>query len=135
MADLVQTAANVRPPMLDSKVKLGTAGENITAGEPVYLKAADKKIWRADANDSAQAEVKGIAVTNGTTNGGVLYATGNDLNIGATLTVGETYILSANVGKIAPIGDAAAGMYITHLGVGMSTSLLRLNVYNSGILR
>jgi len=132
MADLSQTAANVvADPGFTSQS--GTFGGAIDAGMPVYVDTADNKLKSADNNASAlTATVLGLALNGGANGQPGVVITKGDINIGATLVVGETYVLSATAGKICPIGDLAAGNYVTVLGVAISTSKLRLAPIVSG---
>ena len=57
------------------------------------------------------------------------------IDLGATLTVGETYVVSTNVGAIAPIGDLTTGDYTKILGVATATDALKLGIYNSGVAK
>jgi hypothetical protein len=46
------------------------------------------------------------------------------INLGATLVVGEVYVVSATLGAIAPIGDLVSTNFVTPLGTAISTSVL-----------
>jgi hypothetical protein len=133
MADLSITTANVRLKSA-GRVTVQTAGESLVEGDPVYL-ATDNKWYRCDANDGAiKARCGGIALTSAAANGFFVMAQpGCDLDIGATLAVGETYVVSVNVGKIAPIGDLASSSWVTTLGVATATSTLRFEPVVSGV--
>jgi hypothetical protein len=133
MADLSQTAASVAP---GSNAKIDhtkTAGATMTAGTPVYIDSADGKAKKADNNVSAAlANVYGILL-NGCSDGQpCAIQTEGDINLGATLTVGETYILSATAGAIAPMGDISTN-YVTILGVARTAALLQLKINAAGI--
>jgi hypothetical protein len=136
MADLSQTPANVKVMAGSARVLISQAGEAITQGQPVYL-ATDNKWYRCDANDGAiKANCDGIALTSAATSGFFVRALpGSDVDVGATLVIGETYIVSVNVGAIAPIGDLASASYVTPLGVAVGATTLRFNPKPSGIQR
>lgn len=133
MADLTVTAANV----VGSDVSIGdgTAGATITAGQTVYVDATDSsKVKLADADASeAAAETKGIALHGASSGQPIRYATKGSLNPGATVTVGTIYVQSATAGGIAPSADLLAGDYVTILGVGISASLIDLDIKASGV--
>lgn len=133
MANLTQTAANVAKN--SGSETYATAGESITAGMPVYLKSSDSKIYQCDSNvTSAEAACVGIALCSAAASQPVVYAqSGATVDLGATLTVGETYVLSATKGAIAPVGDLATNDYVTHLGVASAADNLNLRIYASGI--
>ena len=137
MADLSQTPSSVKLMSAGARVNTGQAGEAITQGQPIYQLASDGKWYRCDANDGqAKAECRAIALTPASTNGYLAYALpGADIDVGATLIVGQTYIVSANVGAIAPISDLATASWVTTLGVAVAATTLRFNPQPSGIQR
>jgi hypothetical protein len=134
MADLSVTAANVVVGT-GAKIRHGTAGATIEAGEVVYLDAADSKFKLADA-DSATAAIRspaGIAL-NGAANGQPLaICTGGPLTIGATLSVGATYYLSPTAGGIAPAADILSGDYPVILGLATSATVLNVKIQEAGV--
>jgi len=133
MADLTQTAANVLAQSGAKIDRTGVAGASLTRGMPVYIDPADYKAKIADNNVSATlANVYGLALGDVADGQPVAICTEGDINIGATLVVGETYVLSATAGKICPIADVSTN-YVTILGVAISASLLRLKPIVSGI--
>ena len=127
MADLVITAASVNPIGSTAQTKLVQAGEAIAQGEAVYLNSTDSKHYKADADLSeAAAKAVGVALTPSAMNGYFVVQIGGSINLGATLTKGELYVVSATGGAIAPFGDLVAGDWITFLGVASSASELIL---------
>ena len=137
MADLSQTAANVgltndAGSQIDaSKVY----GEAVTQGNAVYLKTSDNKYWKADADAAATASADGIALTPGAADEYGVVCTEGYVDLGATLTVGETYVVSTTAGGIAPIADLGSGDYTTILGVATAADTLELNIYVSGVAK
>lgn len=136
MADLTQNAANVAINDSDVKYRLVQFGEAVTQGMPVYRKAADGKYWKAQ-NDgtAAEADVVGIALTKGAANGWGFIATEGNIDIGATLAVGQTYCLSNGYGTICPVADVGSAEYPTNLGVASSTSNLMFKPQAGGVLK
>lgn len=140
MADLTQTPANVAVGS-NIAVTLVVAGEAIVQGEPVYRSSLDSYYYKADADAEASADVKGIAVTPAGASGDRFVLAANksgqtgDINLGATLTQGETYVVSTNSGKIAPIGDLTTGDYVTYLGVASSSTILKLRSNATGVAK
>ncbi len=57
------------------------------------------------------------------------------VNLGATLTVGTTYVVSATKGAIAPIADLTTLDYVTILGTASTTALLDFVVTSTGIVK
>jgi len=117
MANLSQTAANVAIGSVSTRVRVVQAGESITQGMPVYRLSSDSKYYQSDANASAAAsDCDGIALTPAATDGYFVIVepgVGAKVNLGATLTVGQTYTVSATKGAICPIADLTTGDYPT----------------------
>ena len=132
MADLTQTAANVGIKSKTIGTQILQAGEGIVQGQPLYKKAADGKAWLADADTLAEATGIGISLTSCATDEYVLFAKTGDVDLGATLAVATTYVISTNVGKIAPIGDLTTGDYVSILGTASTTATLKMSIDNTG---
>lgn len=134
MAELSVTAANVIP-VTGYTFETGIAGETITAGMPVYLKAADSRLWKAGHNGtSAIAAVVGISLHAALAGQPLRYQTSGSLGFGAILTVGVTYILGNTLGSIAVDSDAGTTDYKTILGVASATSNMLLKIFASGAI-
>ena len=134
MADITITVANTRLGT-GAQLEKVTAGESVTFGQPVYKHAADNSEYkRCDASASGTADCDGIAW--GYADDGehfmLLKVASGNVNLGATLTKGTAYVVSATTGGIAPESDLASGEYVSHIGVATSTSNLQLNVNNTG---
>lgn len=118
--------------VLETKV----AGEAIKAGQPVYQKASDHKIYLAENHaTTAEATAIGLAACNAATGQPVTYQKSGDMTIGATLVSGTSYVVSVNKGKVAPAADLASGDYITILGTAKSTSVLTVGISVTGAKR
>jgi len=130
--DVTQTPANV---VKSSGADIGVSGaETIVAGNVCYRDSSDQAAL-AQADVVATAGAFGFALGGGGADQPIRFQTEGVINIGATLTLGETYVVSAaNPGKVAPIGDLASTNSPTILGVAISTSLLQLSINVSGIL-
>ena len=132
MADISVTAANVVPAS-GYKYTDGIAGETITAGQLVYLKAADNEYYKTDNDASATATVAGVAL-NGASNGQPIRVQhGGNINPGGTVVVGTIYCSSSTEGGIAPSTDLASGDYVSVIGIGTTASNIALNIHNSGV--
>lgn len=135
MVDLVQTAANVDRNGAGQETKK-IAGETITAGSPCYINATDGKAYLAQADGTAaQAVVAGIALCGASPLQPVILESSGDIDLGATLTVGQVYVLSVNAGKIAPIADLIATNIVSILGVASAADKLKLRINNSGVIK
>lgn len=133
MADLSVTAANVVKGT-DAVIEHGIAGETITAGQPVYLDTTTNKLKLADCNSATAAvrQPRGIAL-NGASDGQPLtiQRSGN-ITIGATLTPGASYYLSATAGGIAPFADLVTGDYFVLIGIAKTAAILTLALNYTG---
>ena len=127
MTDIVITATNTVP-KANAITQSGTAGAAITQGQAVYLDASTNLIKLANALTSlATATCVGIALTSAATNQPVIFQTGGDITLGATLTVGAVYVNSgASNGGIAPVADLTTGWYTNILGVAISTTVMTI---------
>lgn len=134
MADVVVTAAEVLPDASTQIIDV-IFGATVTAGQTIYLDAADgNKAKLADANASAAAAAtKGIAMNGGAAGQPGKMAIAGTLDPGFTVGVGSIYVQSANAGAIAPVADLASGHFVTVLGVGITASQLALIMKNAGV--
>lgn len=128
MADLTITAANVVAAS-GSTVKPATAGATITAGQVVYVDTTDSNLIKvADCTSATAYKAVGIALNGASAGQPIDYVTkSNDLDLGATLTVGTVYVLSAS-GGICPTTDLLTGDYTVFIGVADTASSLRCNI-------
>jgi hypothetical protein len=129
MADLTITAASVVPGS-NAVTVVGTAGETITAGQAVYLSSTTNKYALADT-DSATSEVRvpvGLALTGSSLNQPIVVQKSGQVTIGATIAAGVAYYLSGTAGGICPVADVAAGDYPSVIGIGVSTTVLNIDI-------
>lgn len=134
MADLTITAANVlRPDTLSVIDSQHIAGGTITQGQPVYMDTSDSnKLKAARANAATTDYVFGIALNAASSGQHVTVLREGNITIGATLTVGQTYVLSAAAaGGIAPISDLVSTNYVSILGVATTASNLKVQILNA----
>jgi hypothetical protein len=132
MANLAPTPASVVASAYADK-DVGIAGATIAAGDVLYKDASDSnKLKLAQSDGSlAEAQVAGIALNGGGAGQPIHYVKKDpQLTIGATMTAGIIYILSATPGKIAPSADILSGDYATVIGVPKTTALLNFNPTN-----
>ncbi len=132
MADLVVVAANVKP-AASAVTKRGIAGEGISAGQGVF-KAADGQIELAEKDLTVtDAAAIGVSLNDAALDQPVEYAITGDVDMGAILAIGQVYIVGAAAGGIAPEADAAAGHFVTVLGVATTVNNLKLGILQSGV--
>lgn len=133
MADLSVTAANVRRGA-EYVETTGTSGEAITVGQLVAEDTSDGKLYLADCDSGTtqRRKITGVALSaTSAVDQKVTYVSGGYVNPGAAVTSGEIYVLSGTAGAICPEGDLASGDTVSILGVGYSSSLIRLSIFNS----
>lgn len=132
MADLSITAADVVPASGAGLLR-GTSGATITAGMACYLDSTDQRVKIAHCETSATtAAVVGIAANGASAGQPVTLVVSGGLDLGATLTVGEVYVLSAS-GGIAPVGDLLADDYVTVIGIATAADNLAVSIASSGV--
>ena len=139
MADLTQTAANVAlTDTAGADTEVVQAGEAITQGMPVYQQTANSKWFQCDADLSqAAAAAQGIALTPAGADEDyfVVAKDGSELDVGATLTVGESYYVSDTKGGIKPAADLTTGDFPCLLGIARTASALPLNIVPSSVAK
>lgn len=136
MADISVTAANVAKSAL-AVTRTGRAGATITAGQPVYEDSTDSfDLKPAQADTAVKAKCVGIALHGASDGQPLTYVVSGDLTAGATLVVGQVYVVSdAAAGGIAPIADLGTGDFPTILGIAKSTSVLAVNIQVGGVAK
>lgn len=134
MADITVTAANTRRGANYTEVT-GRSGEAMTAGMLVAKDDTDGFFYKSDCDHATTARRKITGVLLGDAAGAeqtVTVQTGGFFNPGGTVAVGKIYVASGNAGGIAPVDDLAAADTVSIFGVGYSTTLIQLNIFNSG---
>lgn len=115
----------------------GKAGTTIVAGNVLYKDAADGKLKLAD-NDNAAAGIRsvyGIALNGAAANQPVSVIKRGQLTMNAVLTAGGVYSLSGTPGGIAPDADVTTGDDLIILGVALSTTVLDVQINDTGVTR
>lgn len=124
MADLTITTANVKPGSTSTIVERATAGATITPGMALYRGSSGKMLISHCETSAATAVVSHIALTGGADTEPIIVIPAlNEIAIGATLTVGQIYILSTS-GLICPVSDLATSDWVTIIGYGKSANIL-----------
>lgn len=134
MAEITVTAATVA--FVSGTQVVGTAGETITAGMSVYLKAADSRLWKAQADGTAaEAAAVGVALHGSLAGQPLAYAAnGSVLNIGGTTAAGVFYYVGATAGGIGLAGDLASTNKVCQIGyaTGTSGSVFNVRITDTG---
>lgn len=120
MAALTVTATSVTH--VSGSVQQEVLGETCTAGQAVYRKSSDNRMWKAQADGTAaEAAAVGILLSGGAAGQPCLLAgPGAVINIGAT-TEKVHYFANDTAGGVGLQGDVGSGDYITRLGYSLTT--------------
>lgn len=133
MADITITAANVSEGT-GAQLGYGKAGAAITAGQALYIDTGDSNKLKLADCDNASSIVRqfaGVALGNAAIGQRVTYQKGGEINIGGTVVPGTVYCLSDTAGGIRPVADQGAGDYTQIVGVGKTTGVIKLHIFNS----
>jgi len=125
MADLSQTRVNVAIGGTGFYQPV-QVGEAILHGQPLYQDVTTGKFFKAAKTSQALAKCVAISLTPASTDGWILVVRGDGMliNLGATLVVGKTYVVSGS-GAISPIDDLVSTNWKSTLGTAITTSLLK----------
>lgn len=135
MTDLVITAANVVKGS-NAKTRTGVAGTTITAGQTLYKDTTDSdkyKLYDADSATEIVRVLAGVALNSASAGQPITMQYEGNITIGATVAAGTVYLGSDTAGGIMPDADSEAGDYVTVLGIGISTTQIRLKFIDSGV--
>lgn len=133
MAAISVTATSVAPGSSCTTAS-GTAGATITAGQVLYIDTANSNVLKLADTDSSDltSTVAGIALHGASSGQPITYATDGLVTFNAVLVASKVYIAGATAaGDINPVADHTTGWRMSILGVAMSTTSLRLRIYNS----
>lgn len=138
MADITITAASVAKASNTVTVSNYNAGEAITAGQFVYLKAADSEWYKAQcdgtAEESGYGVKSGVALHTSANGQPLVVQTEGTITIGATVVAGTEYVVSATAGGIAPHADLTTSTHrYTRIGYATTTGILQLDISATGI--
>lgn len=131
MVDLIPVAANVQQ-AAGAGIARGIFGATITAGQSVYLDSSNELQLAEKDGTSLVAAAVGIALNGGAPGQPASYIVSGDVDLGVTLVVGETYVVGAAPGGIAPIADVIAGNFATILGIASLANNLKVSVFQGG---
>lgn len=132
MAALTITAANVVKGTTASVVN-GTAGATVTAGQAVYFDSATSTYKLSDSDVVAASIPAGIALHASLANQPLQVLTGGSVTIGATLVAGTVYYGNPTAGGIGPVADLIATNRSVIIGIATSTTVLNVNIIDSGV--
>lgn len=135
-ADVSVIIANVNGVVSGNTYSDGVANAAIIVGQMIHQKAGDGYWYPAQSNTTGEVSgstAVGIALNSAPGAGQpVRVFKSGKINPGNTgLVVGQTYVMSVNLGGIAPNTDLVTGNYVTSIGVAISAS--QLQTPSSGI--
>lgn len=139
MAAYTITAAEVTPGS-GAAIEYGTLGEAVTAGQAIYLKASDGKLWLAQSDGtSAEAAAVGIAIAGGAAGQRIGYVKQGTLNLDTAAltggTKGDIVVLGTTAGGLFPSADLASSDFVTVLGVLVTANpgVMSVGILASGV--
>ena len=130
MADITVTPADVAK--VDGSQQTKLTGVAITAGESVYVDVNGVLQLAADTS-AIVAAAAGIALCDAAAGQPCTYQVSGNLDVGATLAIGEVYCVGAAAGGIAPCADPGSGDFVTVLGVATAADNLKVGINASGV--
>ncbi|MEP6987860.1 MAG: hypothetical protein ABI970_19825 [Chloroflexota bacterium] len=132
MADITVVQSTVVAANPQTVKASGISGEAIQIGQAVYADPADNyRIKKAIATSATHtSNLVGISLSNTQgANQPITYATGGDVTFGTGLTSVVVYAIShANAGGIEAASAVGTGNFVGVLGVGTSTSNMRVSL-------
>ncbi len=134
MADISVTVASVlaaASALVEHGAKAGVA---LTQGQVVYKDSADGKLKLSD-NDGGTAleNAYGITLNAAAANQPVSVAKRGPVTFNGVLTAGTVYAVSGTPGGICPLADVASGDDVIILGAALSTTVLDLQINDTGV--
>lgn len=133
MADITVTVASVVKGS-GASVADGIAAVTITAGVAIYKDTALGTMKLCIDDTAAEALCAGVSLHATLAGQPIQWVTKGQVTLGSVLAQGETYIVSRNAGKIAPVADAVASAFTTIIGIAISASVLDVNIQASGVV-
>ena len=133
MAALTVTPGNVL--RIDGDVVTYNAGATITAGQSVYVDAngtVQVGTNATSAGSGVNATAVGVALNGGSSGQPIIVQRNGTVAPGATVAVGKQYCLGT-AGGLIPVDDIAGTEFVTFIGIGISTSQIKLSYNVSGV--
>lgn len=129
MTVLTITREDVQLKSSSGTVSRYQAGETLTQGQVVYQAASDSKYYKAENADTEEKATATLIVMSPAVLDEYFLgaSTGQSINVGSTLTLGEVYCVGTTAGAIEPIGDLVTSEYQCQVGEATTTTTLRLN--------
>jgi len=132
ITNLTITDADVAVEVTGTQIASVTWGATVDEAVPVYYNSVTKKYLPTNAGTSQTlARARGICLTGGAADTVGLMVVRGEMDVGAPLVVGQLYCVSNTTGLISLYDDefmAVSGIWITVLGVAITTSSLDLQI-------
>ena len=120
MADVTITPGNIEKVTAGTSTTEVTLETSTTTSGGEVLRSTSLGYVKSDNSSLTSATISGIAMGKGSAEGPVdiFNSPGKVIDIGATLTEGTVYVVSATAGGIAPYADLLTGARAMMIGVG-----------------
>jgi hypothetical protein len=134
MADYTITATAVLPGT-GSTTKHGVSGATIVAGKSIVRDPATGKWVLADSNHATVAlrTPQGISLNAASDGQPLAIHTAGPITLGAVLTAGVAVYASDTPGGLCPVADVGSGERSVLIGMPSSTSVLEVDIQDSGV--
>lgn len=113
------------------------AGEAIAAGDLLYRKSSDNRVYKAQSDGTAEeAVVIGIALSSAAAAGQpVVYQAGGEVTVqsDAFTVVGALLVLGGTPGVAQDAGDLSDGDYVTVIGYSTAANKMVLDIAATGV--
>jgi len=130
MAALTITVPDLAIVSASPGLQVVQAAVALVPGELCYLDA-NGKADKADADDTDQAVIAGMAFSYASADEWVVLLQSGRVSFGAILTAGTVYYAHPTAGAIGPHGDLLSGDFISQLGSAYSTSEMDIEIRNN----
>lgn len=131
MPNLAPAAANVGPSQKGVRIMNVQVGEAVVNGDVGRLDETTDRYMLADATSVERSDVRGFFLSSADAEGFAAFITGA-IKLGAILTPGTTYWLSATPGKICLETDLVSGNHKVLIGIPNSDSVLPAALIQTG---
>ncbi len=128
----INTANVLLSPSGQGSMFQGTAGQTITAGQPLYYDSTNT-VYKL-ANALTNNPVAGIAADSGNVNQPILICRSDpNFSPGYPIVAGNIALLGNVAGAIQPYEDRTTGWYVTSLGVGIGSNRVNFVLVGSNV--
>lgn len=131
MADFTITPANVIAAVAGGTA---TAGAAITAGQVIYRKSSDQKVYLAVTTDANTSTPIGVALNNAAIGQPISYLANGALTVGSAFGTERTLLtVSDTPGGIRRFSENGAGDFLTVIGWITSATTMYIDITPTGV--